>query len=418
MTGIGFLPGTVLILTVIVLTGFFNEKVTKLTYEISLLLFSSVLGGLVLLISAAVRGTTAGDILAGVSLLDLESFLMKGVLCFMLYAGSCHMKLRDFKRLARPVGVLAVLCTLLGAVFYGGLFFLASGLMGLGLTFPVCLMFGSIVAPTDPIAATSILNRFGLPEDTGFIIEGESLLNDGVGVALFVCFSGMVTDSSKEGFFFVMFREIAGAVIIGILVTTVFFAIFKRTEDHRRRIFTSLLIVSMAYYLCELFSCSGAIASVVCGVLSSALRNREESKGNRLELREFDDFWDVLDNLLNSVLYVALGLSFVRILQMRYVVILSLAAVICNLIGRSGSLYICTFLMGKIPDGFKRLDFVKLLTWGGLRGGLSIALAMSTASIVPEEIYHVILGCTYAIVFFTTVVQGLTMKRVYEGMAH
>jgi CPA1 family monovalent cation:H+ antiporter len=103
---------------------------------------------------------------------------------------------------------------------------------------------------------------------------------------------------------------------------------------------------------------------------------------------------------------------------MRYVVILSLAAVICNLIGRSGSLYICTFLMGKIPDGFKRLDFVKLLTWGGLRGGLSIALAMSTASIVPEEIYHVILGCTYAIVFFTTVVQGLTMKRVYEGMAH
>lgn len=418
MTGIGFLPGTVLILTVIVLTGFFNEKVTKLTYEISLLLFSSVLGGIVLLISAAVRGTTAGDILAGVSLLDLESFLMKGVLCFMLYAGSCHMKLRDFKRLARPVGVLAVLCTILGAVIYGGLFFLASGLMGLGLTFPVCLMFGSIVAPTDPIAATSILNRFGLPEDTGFIIEGESLLNDGVGVALFVCFSGMVTDSSKEGFFSVMFREIAGAVIIGILVTTVFFAIFKRTGDHRRRIFTSLLIVSMAYYLCELFSCSGAIASVVCGVLSSALRNQEESKGNRLELREFDDFWDVLDNLLNSVLYVALGLSFVRILQMRYVVILSLAAVICNLIGRSGSLYICTFLMGKIPDGFKRLDFVKLLTWGGLRGGLSIALAMSTASIVPEEIYHVILGCTYAIVFFTTVVQGLTMKRVYEGMAH
>ncbi len=418
MTGIGFLPGTVLILTVIVLTGFFNEKVTKLTYEISLLLFSTVIGGLVLFVSAAVRGTTPGDILAGVSLLDLESFLMKGVLCFMLYAGSCHMRLRDFKRLARPVGVLAVLCTLLGAVFYGGLFFLASGLMGLGLTFPVCLMFGSIVAPTDPIAATSILNRFGLPEDTGFIIEGESLLNDGVGVALFVCFSGMVTDSSKEGFFFVMFREIAGAVIIGTLVTTVFFAILKRTGDHRRRIFTSLLIVSMAYYLCELFSCSGAIASVVCGVLSSTLRNLEESKGNRLELREFDDFWDVLDNLLNSVLYVALGLSFVRILQMRYVVILSLAAVICNLIGRSGSLYICTFLMGKIPDGFKRLDFVKLLTWGGLRGGLSIALAMSTASIVPEEIYHVILGCTYAIVFFTTVVQGLTMKRVYEGMAH
>ena len=125
---------------------------------------------------------------------------MDGVLCFMLFAGSCHMKLSDFKKQVRQVSVLAFVCTLLGACFYGALFFGASVLLGLNLSLPVCLMFGSIVAPTDPIAATGILSKFGLPQNISFLIEGESLFNDGVGVALFVCFSGMATASASGGF--------------------------------------------------------------------------------------------------------------------------------------------------------------------------------------------------------------------------
>lgn len=416
MTAPGFLPIAVFILLMIVLIGFFNEKVSKLTYEIALMLFSVALGGVLVLIAAVIKGTTVSSLLLNVNLFDFEGFLMDGVLCFMLFAGSCHIKLSHFRRNARAVGVLAFICTLLGAVFYGLLFYLASHIMRLGFSLPMCLMFGSIVAPTDPIAATSILNKCGLPKVTGFLIEGESLLNDGVGVALFVCFSGMVTNSVGEGFFRIMIREIAGAVIIGTAVSVSFYMIFKKTEDSKRRIFISLLTVALAYWLCELFSCSGAIASVVCGVLFASFRDRAEEKGVRMELTEFDGFWDILDNLLNSVLYVVLGFSFIRILQMPYVIALSLIAVICNLIARSGSLFVSTFFMGELPDGFTRVNFTKLLTWGALRGGLSIALAMSTAPLLHENAYHIVLGCTYAIAFFTTVIQGLSMKRVYEKL--
>ena len=400
----------VAIIAFVCILGFFNEKVTKLPYEISLMLFSTVIGVVIVIATALLNGN---ETLEKAQMINIEEFLLEGVLCFMLFAGSCRMKLADFKAQARQVTVLAFVCTLLGAAFYGLLFYGASTLLGAGLSLPVCLMFGSIVAPTDPIAATGILSKFGLPKSISFLIEGESLFNDGVGVALFVCFSGMVTASSSGGFFSVMFKEIIGAVAVGIAVTALCFLMFRFSKNKMLRIFVSLLAVSLSYVICELCDFSGAIASVVCGILFSTLRSRF-SKEEEDETLTFDSFWETLDALLNSFLYVMLGLSFVRILQMEYVIILSLVAITANLIARTSSLSLSSLIMGKIPDGYSRWNFVKLLTWGGLRGGLSVALAMSTKEMVPQDIYYIILGGTYAIVFFTTVIQGLTLKPVYN----
>ncbi len=408
-----FLIHTVIILLFVVLLGFFNEKITKFTYEISLMLFSVIISSVLLLLGVVIKDSSVSQILDNLHFINIEGFLMDGVLCFMLFAGSCHMRLRDFKKHARSISVLAIGATLLGAVFYGVLFFGVSKLIGLDLSLPVCLMFGSIVAPTDPIAATSILKKFNLPPNISFIIEGESLLNDGVGVALFVCFSGLVTAQENGGFFPVMARELFGAILVGIAVTAVCFPIFKATKDTSRQIFTSLLAVSASYVLCEVFGCSGAIASVVCGVLFSALRNHSEEKGQPLDLEQFDSFWGILDNLFNSVLYVMLGLSLIHILQMPYVILLSIAAIVINLIGRSGSLAVSTLFTATLPDKYDKLSFIKLLTWGGLRGGLSVALAMSTQELVDNDTYCIILGGTYAVVFFTTIVQGMTMPKVY-----
>ena len=218
------------VIALICILGFFNEKVTKLTYEIALMLFSSILGILVLAGTALFSGTTVGNVLKDVQDFDIHDFLMHGVLCFMLFAGSCHMKLKDFKQQARQVTVLALVCTLLGAAFYGLLIYGAGMLFGLNLTLPVCLMFGSIIAPTDPIAATGILSKFGLPKKTSFLIQGESLFNDGIGVALFVCFSGMVSASSasqQEGLVGVMLREILGALVVGVVVTVLCFLMLQ-----------------------------------------------------------------------------------------------------------------------------------------------------------------------------------------------
>ena len=236
-----------------------------------------------------------------------------------------------------------------------------------------------------------------------------------MGVALFVCFSDIATaQSGREGFFAVMGRELCGAVLAGILVTSVCFPMFKRTVDEGRKIFVSLLAVSLAYFLCEHFGFSGAIASVVCGVLFSALRNREEARGNHMDLKQFDQFWEIMDNLLNSVLYVMLGLAFFDILRMEHVLMLSAVAIIANLLGRSGSVGAATLFMGKLPDGYDRVSFIQLLTWGGLRGGLSVALAMSTRDMLPDHVYYIVLGGTFAVVFFTTIIQGLTIPKLYR----
>lgn len=409
-----FLPYVVGIMLLIVVLGFFNERKTKITYEIALMLFSIGIGAILLVVYLTTKDHDTTVLIENIIGFDLEDYLMKGVLCYMLFAGSCHMRLRDFDRHKRQITVLAIFATLLGALLYGGAFFFVSKILGLGFSLPVCLMFGSIVSPTDPIAATSILKKFNLPKDISFLMESESLLNDGVGVALFVCFSGMVTASGGGGFFAVFFKELFGAVLVGVAVTAICFFVFYKTEDVTRRIFVSILAVSSAYLLCEIFGFSGAIASVVCGVLFSSLRNHFERKGKVWELEEYDVFWNVADNLLNSVLYVILGLSFIRILRTPYVIMVSIGAVICNFIGRSLSVGLCSYAMGEIPSGYNRKNFILLMTWGGLRGALSIALAMSTKPMLPIETYRVILGGTYAIVAFTTIIQGLTMTKIYS----
>ena len=409
----------VVIIALICILGFFNEKVTKLTYEIALMLFSSILGILILVGIAVFQNTDVDNVLKQVQDFDIHDFLMHGVLCFMLFAGSCHMKLKDFKQQARQVTVLALVCTLLGAAFYGLLIYGAGILFGLNLTLPVCLMFGSIIAPTDPIAATGILSKFGLPKKTSFLIQGESLFNDGIGVALFVCFSSMVSasSSSDEGFVGVMLREVLGALAVGVVVTILCFLMYRYCKHAYLKIFISLLTVSLSYALCEALHFSGAIASVICGILYSELRSRFGESEEEKHAELFDSFWETLDVFLNSILYVLLGLSFISVLRMEYVLLLSGTAIIANLIARSASLSLSTLVIGEIPDNFSRFGFVTLLTWGGLRGGLSVALAMSTRDMVPEQTYFIILGCTYAVVFFTTVVQGLTMKPVYKRIS-
>ena len=409
-----FLPYVVIIMLLIVVLGFINERRTKLTYEIALMLFSIILGAVLVAVHMIADDNDTRLIINDVISFDLEDYLMKGVLCYMLFAGSCQMRLKDFKKQKRQITVLSIFATLFGAVFYGGVFYLVSCALKLGLSLPVCLMFGSIVSPTDPIAATSILNKFDLPEDISFLIESESLLNDGVGVALFVCFSGIVRASGSANFFVVFFRELFGAVIVGVVVTVLCFYIFYKTQDSARQIFVSILAVSSAYLLCEIFDFSGAIASVVCGVLFSALIKRFRDAGKEWHLEEYDVFWSIADNLLNSVLYVILGLTFIGILKTPDVILVSLGAIVCNLIGRAASVGLCTFSMGPIPSGFDKKNFINLMTWGGLRGALCIALAMSTKSMIPDETYRIILGGTYAIVAFTTIVQGLTMPVVYR----
>ena len=428
-----FVMVSAIVLGVIVLIGYLNERLFHLTYEISLLLGSIILGGVIALFHYIFKGTSLNEVLDTVRMLDVERFLLKGVLCFMLFAGACHMKLSQFHKNARPVCVMAFIVTGLGTVFYGFLFYGAACLLGLPFSLTESLMFGSIVAPTDPIAATSILKKFGFPKNTGFLMEAESLLNDGVGVALFVVLSGLVATQSgsdpekllttllqnafgMDGLLMIMVREVFGAVLVCGVVFVITFFMFDRFKDEHLQIFLSLFAVSLVFTLCDQLGCSGPIACVLYGVLFFSMRGRREKQGRTWDLEGFDRFWDTVDSLLNSALYVILGLTFIRVHLMPHVLLYSGIAILCTLLARSTSVLAGSFMMGPIPDGFTRGGFTVLFTWGGLRGGLCIALAMETSTLLPTDSYYIVIACTYAIVFFTTVIQGLSMKSVYNKL--
>lgn len=404
----------VIILLFIVVLGFINEMTTKLPTEIALMLYAFAVGVIFLIIDALSAKTILTDFRSRMHSVSLDDFLMHGVLCFMLFAGSCRMRRQDFKKSLKLITSLSLLSTLAGALLYGFIFYGIAYLLHLPLTLPMCLLFGSIIAPTDPIAATSILAKFGLPKETGFVIQGESLFNDGVGVALYVCFKSMVAESAEQqGFFEVMFRELFGAAAVGITISLLLFQLFRTTKDEYRQISISLLAVAAAYVVCEYFGFSGAIASVICGI-TFGTEMEKYVKRNNVPMYAYHHFWEILDTMLNRILYVMLGLSFFPVLNIKHILILAVICILINLLARSASVWLSCLICKQLPDGFKASQFVTLLTWGGLRGGLCLALAMESSHMLPDESYNIIIAGTYIVIFFTTIVQGLTMPVVYK----
>ncbi len=406
----------VALIFLIVIFGFINEKLFHLTTEIALMLFAFILGA----IFFGVNHTFGYNIQSYLTTfplsplrLHLDHFLVEGILCFMLFAGASKVRWKELEHNLRLVSTLALLTTFLTVGIYGGLFYVLALLLQIDISFTLCLLLGCIIAPTDPIAATSILPQFGLPKNISIVVEGESLFNDGVGIAIYLTIAGMLSNGSGENFLIVMFRELFGALAIGYLISFIAFKIFINTNDAFRQVAVSLLAVSSSYIICEKIECSGAIAAVVCGIyFATNIHQLEESK--KKNFIEFYDFWDITDNLLNSILYIMLGFSFVFLIDHHTFIFIGVGAIVINLISRCLGVFFATLLSPHLPDGYTKTPFVALLTWGGLKGGLSLALAMSSQDLLSAELYNIFLCATYFVVFFTTIVQGLSMKLFYN----
>lgn len=404
-----FLIGMIVILTLI------NEKILELPNDIALLLLSFLIGAAVMLLKGNDVIDTSSLLFTKISSFRLDEYLLDGVLCFMLFSGASNLKFRDLLHNIKPISLLALLTTVISSFAYGGLFYLINLALGLQMNFLTCALIGCIVSPTDPIAATSILSKLGLSEDIIAIIEGESLFNDGTGVALFVCISSMITGSSQYGFFELMVRELLGAIAIGLLISFMLFWLVKKTNNAKLQIFISLFAVSTAYVVCEHLGFSGVIVSVICGIYFATMMEKlkEENPSNDPE-NCYHDFWEVIDSLLNSALYVMIGLSFLNIVSVPHIFALSVAAIILNFLARAIGVGISALLTRKMPGGYTIVTFTELMTWTGLKGGLSLALALSTSEIFAgNRIYSIIMSVTYVTIFFTTVVQGLGTERFY-----
>ena len=408
-----------IILIFIVLIGILNERFFHIQSDISLILFSFIIS-LVMLIASKLLGIdSVSEFVSGLGDFGFEEYLMDGVLCFMLFSGASKVNIRKFRENVRAISLLALLTTMLSSVFYGLLFYLVSHIFGLGMDILTCILLGCVVSPTDPIAATGILNKIGLSKNVCSVIENESLFNDGTGVTLFIFVRSLVIHSGDSNFAVLMFKEIVGAVAVAFGVSFILFKLMELTRDPIKYILISLLDVSCVYIICEHLGFSGVIASVVCGMYFSVAYSKIERRAMVIDPKElYKDFWEIVESLLNSILFVMIGLLVLGLNVSKYIAVIAPAAILINILARSFGVFISSVLTGrkKIPGNYNTFEYVTLMTWSALKGGLSLALAFGTKEFLPDDIYDIFINVTYITIFFTVLVQGLTVKKVYFAL--
>lgn len=408
----------IIVLLFIVIIGIINEKIFHIQGDIALIMFSLIVSLILLVASRVLKFEPLAEITQNMGEFGFEEYLMDGALCFMLFAGASKVNMKKFRQNIRPISLLALLTTVISSVAYGGIFYLIVLLFGLPMDFLSCVLLGCVVSPTDPIAATGILSKIGLSKNVCSVIENESLFNDGTGVTLFIFVRSLIMRNSESNFFVLMLKEIVGAFAVAIVVSFVLFQLIKLTRDPIKYILISLLDVSLSYIICEEAGFSGVIASVVCGMFFSYSMGKIEHMTKVIDPRDYyEDFWEILESLLNAVLFVMIGLLVLNIDISRYAAIVIPVSIGAIIISRGVGVFMSSLLSGrKIPGNYSLFEYVTLMTWSALKGGLSLALAMSTKEFLSTDVYNIFITVTYVTIFFTVLVQGLTIKNLYFSL--
>jgi len=402
-----FLQTVALLLTFAAAASFLNHKVLRLPRTIGLMTVTLGLT-LVLMVLAFFKVVDLGHASAFVKSIDFSEALLHGMLAFFLFAGALHVDLQEFLSRAGPISVLATIGVLIATLVAGALFWITAGWLWGSLSFVYGLLFGALIAPTDPIAVLGILKKAGAPKALETIFTGESLFNDGVGVVVFLTILGIVLGQGRPGagsiaLFFLV--EAAGGAALGLALGWIVYRLLRSVDAYQVEILLTLALAAGGYALAEVLHVSAPITIVVAGMLignhGRAFAMSETTRQN------LDKFWELVDEILNAVLFVIIGLEIIAVPLSLTLLGPALAAIVIVLVSRLTSVLFSNALL----PGTRKLGKGSLLflTWGGLRGGISIALALSLPP-VPER--PLILAATYVVVIFSVIVQGLTIGRL------
>ena len=400
-----------LLIILAALFGYINVRFLKLPVTIGLMtvaiLFSLLMIGLGYLNPSIIKFEE--QLVASI---DFHRLLMDGMLSLLLFAGALHLDFGKLTEYRWPILIFDTLGVLTSTFLVGGMMYGLLILLGLKIDFIYCLLFGALISPTDPIAALGILQKLGVPKKLEIKIVGESLFNDGIGVVVFITLFQIAqlglgeVEASEIGFLFL--EEVGGGVLLGLALGAVAYYLMRTIDNYEVEIMITLAIVLGGYLLANLLHFSGPLAMVVTGIMIGTERFRTSTMSDETELY-VDKFWEILDLLLNAVLFVLIGLEIVVLPFNLPYLVAGLFAIPVVLIARYSSLF--------LPIEFfrKRLEFEPktglIMTWGGLRGGISIALALSLTTAMPRDL---ILTMTYTVVVFSIIVQGLTIEPLIK----
>jgi CPA1 family monovalent cation:H+ antiporter len=348
---------------------------------------------------------------------DFKTLLLNGLLSFLLFAGALHVNLGALAKEKKSIFLFATLGVLISTFLVGGLVFFAAQLIGLELPFLHALLFGALISPTDPIAVMAILKEANISKSLGIKIEGESLFNDGIGV---VVFSGIlliatamgehnITELSTEiGTLFL--EEAVGGLVYGLAIGFLGLKFIQSLKDNPQlAVMITLAVVMGGTAGAFMLHISAPLAMVVAGLLIGNKININEDK-NPVQ-KAINSFWEILDDVFNGILFVLIGLA-IHLLEFNTsYILLGILAIVIVLLARFISVLLPYSLLKH--EEKKPIKTIAILTWGGLRGGISIALALS----LSEELsLDIILHITYIIVLFSIIFQGLSIGRVVKKL--
>lgn len=393
-----------IIIALVALFGFLNHRLIKLPDAIGITAMGLLASLAIALVGKRVPAVShwAAHTVAAVNFPDT---VFHGMLGLLLFAGSLHIDLGEIAKQKWGVAVLATVGVLLSTLIVGVGMYLAATLLGLNLGFIYCLLFGALISPTDPIAVLAVLRRVGVPKSLEIEIAGESLFNDGTGVVAFLTILGITVAGEPQPaaqIALLLVQEVLGGIGVGICVGLLGFFMLKGVDSYPVEIMITLAMATAGYALAESLHTSAPIAVVVMGLLVG-------NQGRRLAMSESTrqhlfSFWELLDELLNLLLFGLIGIELV-------VLPLSLSYLLFGLIAIAVVL-LARFVSVAAPLSAMRwfrpvaANAIRILTWGGLRGGISVALALT----LPDfEGRAIIVTATYAVVIFSILVQALTI---------
>lgn len=402
-----------LIIVVTAMSGYINARFLKLPGTIGIMMIS-VFASIVIIATASFQPGIFKDLTAFISSVDFTHILLEEMLSFLLFAGAIHINVTQLKAERLPILTFSTVGVFISTFIVGCLFYFVSSWLGFNIDFLPCLLFGSLISPTDPIAVLGILRQSKIPPSLEMKITGESLFNDGVSVVVFITIyevmaSGVDNISIKE-VSWLFLKEAGGGMLFGAALGYAGFLLLRSINNSAVEVMITLAIVMGGSLVAKYLHISTLLAMVMAGIITG---NKSRMLSMSDETRDYvDKFWEMIDEVLNAILFLLIGLELLIIPFNYELLLLGCITIGIVLLARFVSVAIPVFIL-KYRRAFERNAMV-ILTWGGLRGGISIALALS----LPGGDYKgTIVTVTYIIVLFSILVQGLTIGKIAKKLA-
>jgi CPA1 family monovalent cation:H+ antiporter len=386
--------------------AYVNQRFLKLPFVIGLFILSTILS--VVVISSKLWLTIPLEkIETYIELANIDKIILNILLGFLLFAGALHTNWDDLKKQIRPIATFAIGGVLLSTVLIASLFYGLTQLFHLQISFVYCLIFGALISPTDPIAVLGILTKANVPKKTEYTIVGESLFNDGIGVVVFIA----LLETLKTGEFsfahfgFLFFQEAVGGIVMGLVFGYCLYLLLKSIDHYETEILLTLAFVMAGYGMFNYIHISGALAMVVMGLMVGNFRKNIAMSDTTQEY--VNKFWELFDVILNAILFILIAFVLIVIDFTTTYILVGIISVSIVLLSRIIIVYLPHLLFPKLLKLTNKE--AKIISWGGLRGGLSLALVLSLPN---SETKNILLLATYFCVLFSIIVQGLTIEKL------